>query len=201
MKEGDCADTLTIEDTVVAAQTHLNEAETDCEIEEVVADKGYHSEDSLDRLQNESHQRTYIPEPKRKTNRTWKSKPPRREAAYRRNRRNTTGVRGRRLQRQRSERVERTFAHLCDMGGARRTWLRGLEKVRKRYLSAVMAYNLGRIMRLLIGAGKPRQLTVLAERLCFIYFVMLWCYEMVHRHTWPIRPVVNTKHPPRCALA
>ena len=178
---GDCADTLTIEDTVVAAQTHLNEAETDCEIEEVVADKGYHSEDSLDRLQNESHRRTYIPEPKRKTNRTWKNKPPRREAAYRRNRRNTTGVRGRRLQRQRSERVERTFAHLCDTGGARRTWLRGLEKVRKRYLSAVMAYNLGRIMRLLLGAGKPRHLAVLAERLCFIYFIMRLCYWVSQR--------------------
>ena len=78
---GDCADTLTIEDTVVAVQTHLNEAETDCEIEEVVADKGYHSEDLLDRLQNESHQRTHFPEPKPKTNRTWKNKPPRREAA------------------------------------------------------------------------------------------------------------------------
>ena len=178
---GDCADTLTIEDTVVAAQTHLNEAETDCEIEEVVADKGYHSEDSLDRLQNESHRRTYIPEPKRETNRTWKNKPPRREAAYRRNRRNTTGVRGRRLQRQRSERVERTFAHLCDTGGARRTWLRGLEKVRKRYLSAVMAYNLGRIMRLLLGAGKPRHLAVLAERLCFIYFIMRLCYWVSQR--------------------
>ena len=178
---GDCADTLTIEDTVVAAQTHLNEAETDCEIEEVVADKGYHSEDSLDRLQNESHRRTYIPEPKRKTNSTWKNKPPRREAAYRRNRRNTTGVRGRRLQRQRSERVERTFAHLCDTGGARRTWLRGLEKVRKRYLSAVMAYNLGRIMRLLLGAGKPRHLAVLAERLCFIYVIMRLCYWVSQR--------------------
>ena len=178
---GDCADTLTIEDTVVAAQTHHNEAETDCEIEEVVADKGYHSEDSLDRLQNESHRRTYIPEPKRKTNRTWKNKPPRREAAYRRNRRNTTGVRGRRLQRQRSERVERTFAHLCDTGGAHRTWLRGLEKVRKRYLSAVMAYNLGRIMRLLLGAGKPRHLAVLAERLCFIYFIMRLCHWVSQR--------------------
>lgn len=52
---GDFGDTLTIEDTVMAAQTLLNEAQTDCEIEEVVADKGYHSEDSLDRLQNESH--------------------------------------------------------------------------------------------------------------------------------------------------
>ena len=75
-------------------------------------------------------------EQQRKKNRKWRNKPPRRENAYRRNRRNTTGSRGRRLQRLRSERVERTFAHLCDNGGARRTWLRGLENVQKRYLSA-----------------------------------------------------------------
>ena len=169
---GDRGDTSTIEDTVMTAQTHLAEAGTDCEIEEVVADKGYHSEDSLDRLQNEAHLRTYIPEQQRKKNRKWTNKPPRRQAAHRRNRRNTKGSRGRRLQRLRSERVERTFAHLCDTGGARRSWLRGLEKVRKRYLMAATAFNLGRIMRSLIGAGKPRYLAVLAKRLCLTYFVI-----------------------------
>lgn len=169
---GDCGDTSTIEDTVMTAQTHLNEAGTDGAIEEVVADKGYHSEDSLDRLQNESPLRTYIPEPQRKKRRTWKRKPSRRQAAYRRNRRNTRSARGRRLQRLRSERVERTFAHLCDTGGARRTWLRGLQKVRKRYLTAAMAYNLGRIMRSLIGAGKPRYLAALAERLWLAYLTI-----------------------------
>ncbi len=182
---GDDGDALTIEDTVMAAQTHLNEAQTGCEIEEVVADKGYHSEDALDRLQNESHQRTYIPEPQRtnkKTNKKikhrWRGKPARLEASYRRNRRNTTGARGRRLQRLRSERVERTFAHLCDTGGARRTWLRGLEKVHKRYLMAAMAHNLGRILRALLGAGKPRHLAALAEAFCFIYFIMTRRYEI-----------------------
>ena len=199
--EGDFGDTLTIEDTVMAAQTHLNEAQTDCEIEEVVADKGYHSEDSLDRLQNESHLRTYIPEPARKTNRRWKNKPPRRQAAYRRNRRNTTSARGRGLQRLRSERVERTFAHLCDTGGARRTWLRGLEKVHKRYLSAAMAFNLGRIMRTLIGAGKPRYLAVLAERLCLIYLVMQWCVEISRLFTRPMKTICNAKLSPRAVGA
>ena len=198
---GDYGDTLTIEDTVMAAQTHLNEAHTDCEIEEVVADKGYHSEATLDDLQNESHQRTYIPEPDRKTNHTWKNKPPRQQAAYRRNRRNTTGSRGRRLQRLRSERVERTFAHLCDTGGARRTWLRDLEKVQKRYLTVAMAFNLGRIMRTLVGAGKPRYLAVLAERLYFIYSIVTRCYEISCRRRWPIRTINNAKHPPRYAVA
>ena len=167
---GDAGDTSTIEDTVHAAQAHLNESEVDCEIQEVVADKGYHSEESLDCLQNESQFRTYIPEPKRKDPRKWSDKDPRRESSYRRNRRNTLGNRGRRLQRLRSERVERAFAHLCDTGGCRRTWLRGIEKVRKRYLSAAMAHNLGRIMHSLIGAGKPRHAAVLAERHCLIYF-------------------------------
>jgi transposase len=166
---GDDGDTLTIEDTVMAAQTHLNEAGTECEIEEVVADKGYHSEDALDRLQNESHVRTYIPEKHRTKRRRWKKKRPCVMRAFHRNRRNTTGVRGRRLQRLRSEKVERTFAHLCDTGGARRTWLRGLEKVRKRYKTAAMAYNLGRIMRSLLGAGKPRHYALLAGLLRLIY--------------------------------
>ena len=174
---GDVGDTSTIEDTVNAAQTHLRDAGTECEIEEAVADKGYHGEETLDALQNESQVRTYIPEQDRKGHRTWTDKSPRREASYRRNRRNTLGHRGRRLQRLRSERVERAFAHLCDTGGARRTWLRGIEKVHKRYMSAAMAHNLGRIMRSLIGAGKPRYAAVLAERLRFIYFNILAAYQ------------------------
>src|SRR6056297_108306 len=169
---GDVGDTQTIEDTVYAAQTHLNEAGTDCKVEEVVADKGYHSEDCLQRLQCESSWRTYIPEPKRKVPRKWKDKPAENESAYRRNRRNTLGKRGRQLQRDRSEQVERSFAHTCNTGGARRTWLRGLEKVQKRYMSVATAFNLGRIMRKLIGAGKPRYLSALAARLCLTYLTI-----------------------------
>jgi transposase len=175
---GNQGDTRTIEDTVNAAKTNLREAEAGCEVQEVVADKGYHGERTLDQLQNESDVRTYIPEPIQKHHRTWTDKSARREASYRRNRRNTTGKRGRRLQRLRSERVERVFAHLCDTGGARRTWLRGIEKVRKRYVSAAMAFNLGRIMRLLIGAGKPRYAQVLAERALFALFTILAVWQL-----------------------
>jgi transposase len=171
---GDVGDTTTIEDTVMTAQTHLRESGTECEMQEVVADKGYHSAESLDVLQNRWQQRTYIPESERKTRRKWKGKPASSQAAYRRNRRNTEGARGRRLQRLRSERVERSFAHLCDTGGARRTWLRGLAQVSKRYLTAAMAFNLGRILRALLGAGKPKHLAMLAERLCFIYLISSW---------------------------
>ena len=48
-----------------------------------------------------------------------------------------------------------------------------------------MAYNLGRILRSLLGAGKPRYLAVLAERLCFLYFIIVWRYELKERlSTW-----------------
>jgi hypothetical protein len=40
----------------------------------------------------------------------------------------------------------------------RRAWLRGGENLRKRYLVHVAGYNLGLIMRLLLGAGTPREL-------------------------------------------
>jgi transposase len=54
--------------------------------------------------------------------------------------------------------VERGFALTLDRGGMRRVWLRGREKVQKRYLIHVAGYNLGLIMRLLTGAGTPRGL-------------------------------------------
>jgi hypothetical protein len=78
---GNIGDTSTIEDTVIAAQTHLRETGTECEVKEVVADKGYHGEETLDSLQNESRVRTYIPDAARKTNHAWTDKNPRRESS------------------------------------------------------------------------------------------------------------------------
>jgi transposase len=79
------------------------------------------------------------------------------------NRRRTRGKRGRKLQRLRSERVERSFAHVCETGGARRTWLWGIDKVRKRYLIAAAAHNLGCLMRRLFQMGTPRGLQVFTD--------------------------------------
>src|SRR5204862_1990507 len=80
------------------------------------------------------------------------------ERAYRNNRRRVRGAKGKRLQRLRSERVERSFAHVCATGRARRSWLRGLADVSKRYLMQVAAHNLGLVMRRLFGVGTPRSL-------------------------------------------
>ena len=63
----------------------------------------------------------------------------------------------------RAERVERGFALILDRGSMRRAWLRGREKVQKRYLIHVAGHNLGLILRLLTGAGTPRELRARAS--------------------------------------
>jgi transposase len=131
-------------------------------IEEVVADKGYHAAATLAACAAVGV-RTYIPEPQCERRR-WDDKPAAWELAYRANRRRGCGARSRRLQRRRSERVERSFAHTCGSGNQRRTWLRGLANVQKRYLLTAAARNLGLIMRHLFGIGTPRSLQGLATR-------------------------------------
>lgn len=140
-------------------------------MEEAVADKGYHKAETLARLTDRTdvcrdtepsalatnlNLRTYIAEPDAKHQCRWTDKPPAWEAAYRGNRRRIQGSRGKSLQRRRSEVVEHSFAHICETGGARRTLLRGLTKVTKRYQLQTSAHNLGLILRQLLGAAKPR---------------------------------------------
>ena len=60
--------------------------------------------------------------------------------------------------RQRGERIERPFAHLYDTGGMRRTHLRGHTNILKRLLIHAGGFNLGLVMRHLIGIGTPRGL-------------------------------------------
>ena len=102
--------------------------------------------------------RTYIPEPERRGRRRWTDKLVGWERAYRANARRVRGARGKRLARLRSEYPERSFAHVCETGGARRSWLRGVVEVSKRYLVTVAAHNLGRVMWVLFGVGTPRSL-------------------------------------------
>jgi transposase len=154
---GDAADNETLVDSVMEAEINLQAAGSDTEIEEVAADKGYHAGATLE-LADSLNLRTYIPEPKRPHRSRWDDKPAELRAAVCGNRRRMKGDRGKRLQRKRSELVERSFAHVCETGGARRCWLRGLEKVTKRYLLQAAARNLGLIMRKLFGIGTPRGL-------------------------------------------
>jgi transposase len=156
----DQGDTTTIAETVTTAAEELEAvaAATDGEtavIDEVVADKGYHSNQVLVDLAA-LDLRTYIAEPDR-GRRKWTRKAAARHAVYA-NRRRIRGTRGLALQRHRSERLERPNAHLYETGGMRRTHLRGHTNILKRLLVHIGGFNLGLLMRTLIGVGTPRGL-------------------------------------------
>lgn len=122
---------------------------------EVVADKGYHSNEVLVNL-SASGIRSCISEPDR-GRRRWKSKADARQAVYA-NRRRIRGNRGQALRRKRGEFLERAFAHLFETGGMRRLFLRGRQNILKRLLIHVCGFNLGLLMRKLVGSGTPRGL-------------------------------------------
>jgi transposase len=124
-------------------------------IAEVVGDKGDHSNQSLVDF-DAVGVRSYISEPDR-GRRNWKKNPEAHDAVYR-NRRHIRGPRGRRLLRLRGPRLERPFAHLYETGGMRRVHLRGHDNIRKRLLIHAGGFNLGMLMRQLIGVGTPRGL-------------------------------------------
>jgi len=179
IRPADHADSQTMVDSVVQAQINLNEAGCEQEIEEVAADKAYHAAGTLE-LAESFGLRTYIPEPKRNHKSRWTDKPPEYQRAVYGNRRRVKRAKSKKLQRKRSEFCERTFAHVCDSGGMRRSWLRGLVDVTKRYLVAAAAHNLGRIMRALFGIGKPRTLQGAGGFAALVYLVILPVFIRIH---------------------
>ena len=146
-------DTDTIHRTLAEAQSAACEIDA-CAVEEVVADKGYHSGAVLKDLHQQGV-RTYIPEPDR-GRRKWEGKAVEQKRTYE-NRRRVRGHRGRQLQKTRSELTERSFAHLYETGGMRRLHLRGRDNILKRLLVHAAAFNISLILRKQLGMGKPRQ--------------------------------------------
>ena len=150
----DRGDAQTGPETAILAQAALVQAGSDTAVCELVADKGYHDNRLLAHCQ-EWQIRTYIPE-RRQKKRCWTNKPIEYERAFRANRRRVRSKKGRQLNRWRSERCERTFAHVCETGGGRRTSLRGVINVSKIHLLRCAAYNLGLLLRKVWGMNKPR---------------------------------------------
>jgi transposase len=194
----DEGDTQTLINSVTKAEVHMANAGQEQLVEEVVADKGYHSNDVVTDLKDDLECRTYIPEPELPHHRTWTDKPPEQKEAVYANRRRTRGARGRRLQRQRSEQVERSFAHVCETGGARRTWLRGIENVAKRYSIAAAAHNLGCLMRKLFKMGTPRGLQQFADTLEGVLAAFLTALQLAWLATWRPVPVTRPAKRSRC---
>ena len=153
----DESDTATFTETLIKAQAHTILAGSESQIKDAVADKGYHGTDHLAWCESFGI-RSYIPERESRWRRKWIDKPSAHQHAVYGNRRRVKGSRGKRLGKLRSEYVERSFARVCRTGGARRSWLHGLEDVSKRYLMYVAGKNLGVIMRALFGIGKPKTL-------------------------------------------
>jgi len=158
-------DTKTIDETLEDADNNLGEVHEQVDdktskrvslrVEEVVADKGYHSNDVLTGLEA-SQIRTYIAEPKR-GRRRWKNKEAEKKAVYA-NRRRMKCRRSKGLMKKRGELLERPFAHMLETGGMRRLHLRRHDNILKRVLVQAAAANLGLLMRTLFGVGSPRSL-------------------------------------------
>ena len=143
---------------------------------EIIADMGYHSNQIMLELEAVGL-RSYVAAPDR-GRRDWSKEPQAQTLVYV-NRRRIRGARGRRLMRQRGERIERSFAHLYDTGGMRRTHLRGHTNILKRLLIHAGGFNLGLVMRHLIGRGTPRGLqdrpaTVIAALLLLLGASRRW---------------------------
>ena len=161
-------DTGTVVDTVVRATENLAAVKDDQRVADQVSDefvtegvfdKGYHSRQTLLDL-DQMGVRSYVSEPER-GRQDWDGNPDARDAVYA-NRRRIRGERGRRLLRSRGEKLERTFAHCYETGGMRRVYLRGRENVAKRVLVHAAGFNIGLLMRLRYGLGKPRSLSAKA---------------------------------------
>jgi len=207
--EANRGDAETLAESVVQAQKNIIDADSPANIRDAAADKGYHSAETLALVNGPLGVRTYIPEPQRKTNWKWSERPAEQQAAVMGNRRRVRGVRGKRLQRLRSELTERSFAHVCETGGARRCWLRGTIKVAKRYLLQVAARNLSLIMRKLFGMGTPRGLqpqgdstssAYLTHALLATLWIVFWRSTRVLQ-TRAIFTPENRRPSPRLAIA
>ncbi len=173
----DVGDTTSLVETAIAAAEQVEaahaESPTPAALTELVADRGYHSNQTMIDL-HAVGVRSYIAEPDR-GRRHWTNAPHAQPAVYG-NRRRVRGGRGKRLMRRRGEYVERSFAHVYDTGGMRRAHLRGHPNILKRLLIHASAFNLGILMRQVFGRGTPRglqgrQFDPNALEIAFVVFV------------------------------
>jgi len=154
LQAADQGDTATVAQTLAEARGNV-EFLSASGVQDVVADKGYHSGAVLVAA-NDSALSTVIAEPAR-GRRKWSGREAERDLVYA-NRQRVRSERGHRLMRLRGELVERSFAHMYDTGGMRRTHLRGRDNILKRLLIHAAAFNIALLVRKLYGIGKPRTL-------------------------------------------
>jgi transposase len=158
VRSGDEHDTDELAERVLDAEERMNTAiglEPDtCTIESITSDKGYYAVKELESLQSYGI-KTVISDPidNRRLDKLTKQQ----RAAVRSAKRSSKAKYGKELLRRRGQHLERSFEHVLDEGGARRTTLRGRGNITKRYLIQAMGYNLSLLMRTLLGVGTPKQ--------------------------------------------
>jgi transposase len=160
----DKGDPQTVGKTLLKADMTVMNAGIKGGIQDVVLDRGYHSDEVLVDLDVKGY-RAYIAEPKRKQ-RNWTAMERRdgaecvadRKRTFYGNRRRARGQRGRNFQKLRAEYPERGFAHLKRTGGLSRLFVRGKREVAKKVQSYVAAANLSVILHTLFKIGTPRSL-------------------------------------------
>jgi len=156
VQPGDQADHKEMATRVLEAQQTINQACAQLldtlTVTSVTSDKGYYAVDQLQALQAEGI-RTVISDPVDN-----------RRGAVRGARRSVKSKSGKALLRRRGMHIERSFAHILDCGGMRRTTLRGWENLNKRFKLAAAFYNLSQLMRKLFRFGTPKQQAAAMER-------------------------------------
>ena len=206
VQEAHRGDTWTFPDTLAEAVRQLDhvtdeDGEPVALADEVVSDKGCHSRAVLRELCEHGF-RTYISEPDRRRQ-SWTHQPREREAVYA-NRRRIRGAHGIRLLRRRGEYLERTFAHAYETGGLRRTHLRGHANILKRVLVHLSGFNLGLLMRRVLGVGTPRGLQGRLATLIPLLIAACWTRNTAlrgHRQYLDAFGDVMPASPLRCAYA
>ena len=127
---GDHRDSEDLSARVIEAVVSVQEAQGTTDPEAVpqtlTADKGYFSLEEIGRLQ-ELTLKTVISDPRRAQRRLDKLSSDQRKTLARAQR-SVSSKYGKGLLRKRGQHIERSFAHVLDAGGMRRTTLRGLEK-------------------------------------------------------------------------
>lgn len=162
VRPGDAGDAKDLSERVMGAVEmieHLHgqaHEEGSSHVKTITTDKGFHEPTELAIIQQQTGVRTVIGDANAARRKLENLEPEQRSAVIKAAR-SVRSKSGKRLLKMRGEKVERGFAHVLDCGGLRRTPLRGLEKINKRYLCGIIAFNLSLIMRKLIGVGTPKQ--------------------------------------------
>ena len=167
---GDEADQKDLTLHVLQAQVNINQAKDlaadTLTIQSATADKAYHAVEEMKQLQAEGI-RTVISDPVK--NRNLEKLDKAEAQVVRSAKRSASSKSGKDLLRRRGMHLERSFAHILDAGGARRTTLRGLENLNKRFKVSAAIYNLSQLMRKLFGVGTPKQLAAMGKALVLVW--------------------------------